>query len=345
MSSAVGIGVLGCGSVSRATQHLPALRRIPAGAVVALADPDPRRGARRAAGTRGRSPRLRRIAARPPDVDAVLIAAPTAASRRARGAAAAPGSTSTSRSLSRRVAPRPSRDRRCRSRPASAAAVGFNRRRHPLYNHARGVLAAGASAESGSVQTRLLGAGCARARCPDGSARARPGRRSPRPRLAPFRPHPLVPRQRARTRPRESDPSDPSRTRPGSTSRPDGAEVPDAALVPWARTRAQIEFFGDRGGPSVDRHRRDARPSRSSQQRRTGSGRVAPPVPRACSLERPAARGRAASRPTPDAGRLLGRGPRAWPSGSAVARGRGTSLEAVLETERLAGASERTDGR
>jgi myo-inositol 2-dehydrogenase/D-chiro-inositol 1-dehydrogenase len=142
MSTPLGIGVLGLGGIA-CTHHLPALRRIPGVSVVALSDPDPRareRAARFAPGA-GRHDSAESLLARP-DVDAVLIAAPTHLHAELAGVAAAAGKhiyiekpLATSGADASRIID-------AASRSGVRVAVGFNRRRHPLYAQARRVLAA-----------------------------------------------------------------------------------------------------------------------------------------------------------------------------------------------------------
>ena len=153
MSTPLGIGVLGLGGIA-CTHHLPALRRIPSIAVVALSDPDPRareRAGRLAPGA-GCHDSADSLLARP-DLDAVLIAAPTHLHAELASAAADAGKhiylekpLATSSAEASRIA-------EAASRSGVRVAVGFNRRRHPLYIQARGVLAAGVIGRVRSVQT------------------------------------------------------------------------------------------------------------------------------------------------------------------------------------------------
>jgi predicted dehydrogenase len=153
MSTRLGIGVLGLGGIA-CTHHLPSLRRIPGVAVVALSDPDPRareRAAQLAPGAGRHDSAESLLACR--DVDAVLISAPTHLHAELAGAAASAGKhiyiekpLATSGAEASRIVD-------AASRAGVRAAVGFNRRRHPLYIQARGVLAAGAIGRVRSVQT------------------------------------------------------------------------------------------------------------------------------------------------------------------------------------------------
>jgi predicted dehydrogenase len=147
------IGLLGCGAVA-CDHHLPALRRMGAAVVVGLADPDPTAPARAA-----------RLASRAdvhadaeellgrPDVDAIVVAAPTKLHADLAIAAARAGKhvylekplatgEGEANSLLQEVA-----------RSRVTATVGFNRRRHPIYEQAQQLLEAGLIGEVRFVQT------------------------------------------------------------------------------------------------------------------------------------------------------------------------------------------------
>ena len=347
-STRLGIGVLGLGGIA-CTHHLPALRRIPGVAVVALSDPDPRardRAARLAPGAAlhdsAESLLARRRRGCGADRGAQRTSTPSVA-----GAAAAAGKHIYIEKPLATSAAEASRIVDAASRSGVRAAVGFNRRRHPLYIHARGVLAAGAIGRVRSVQTRLLGAGRARrdARM-EALALDRRGR-SPRPRLAPFRPHPLVPRHRARTA------GGANRIRAiraglglGRLHDLRRGRGPDAALVP-GRARGPDRVLRRPRSPASRPTSRHARPSRSPQQRIRDPAGVAPPVRASLRRGTPVvSSGAAASRPT--AGRWLAFAESLTQGGAGGAPSLEDgvrSLEAVLEAERLADAPERADGR
>lgn len=131
------IGVLGCGAVAR-SHHLPALRRIPGAAVVAVADPDPgaRSHARRLAPGADPYADADELLGRS-DMDAVVVSAPPALHASLASAAAAAGKhvylekpLATCEADGIRVL-----DNVARS--GVVAAMGFNRRSHPVYQQAR----------------------------------------------------------------------------------------------------------------------------------------------------------------------------------------------------------------
>ena len=345
MSTPLGIGVLGLGGIA-CTHHLPALRRIQAVSVVALSDPDPRareRAARLAPGA-GRHASAESLLARQ-DVDAVLIAAPTHLHAELAGAAAAAGKHIYIEKPLATSGTEASRIIDAASRSGVRVAVGFNRRRHPLYVQARGVLAAEVIGRVRSVQSAFSEPvapeempGWKRSRSTGGGV------------LLDLGSHhfdlirwfldsevePLAARP---------DPSDPSRTRPGSTSRPRAGQRATCCSRSWARTPTRSSSSAT--GASFESTGIGERSAFGFvAATATGFGRRGSSVRRACSLEPPAPRrprGRAVLRA--DAARLRGVPDRGCRRGGTVARGRGQSLEAVLEAERLAGASVRAEGR
>jgi predicted dehydrogenase len=153
MSMPVRIGLLGCGAVA-CDQHLPALRRMMGAVVVGLADPDPAardRAARLAPGA-DVHPDAGELLGRS-DVDAVVIAAPTPLHAELAVAAARSGKhvyvekpLATSEAEANRVLEEVARS-------GVTATVGFNRRRHPVYEQARRLLDAGRIGDVRLVQT------------------------------------------------------------------------------------------------------------------------------------------------------------------------------------------------
>jgi predicted dehydrogenase len=153
MSMPVRIGLLGCGAVA-CDQHLPALRRMMGAVVVGLADPDPAardRAARLAPGA-DVHPDAGELLGRS-DVDAVVVAAPTPLHAELAVAAARSGKhvyvekpLATSEAEANRVLEEVARS-------GVTATVGFNRRRHPVYEQARRLLDAGRIGDVRLVQT------------------------------------------------------------------------------------------------------------------------------------------------------------------------------------------------
>lgn len=145
------VGLIGCGAVAYWC-HLPALRRIPGVRVVAAADPD-----------HGALERLRRrhpveahgdaaslLARR--DLDAVVISVPPLLHADVAVAAAGAGRAFY---LEKPIAADRESAGRITSASAKAgvaAAIGFNRRWHPLHRQARGLLRSGAIGEVRAVQ-------------------------------------------------------------------------------------------------------------------------------------------------------------------------------------------------
>jgi predicted dehydrogenase len=146
------LGLLGCGSVAY-WLHLPALRGIPDATLVAAADPDPAARTRfaRASGV-STSERSEDLLGRR-DIDAVLICAPTHLHASLACAAAVAGKhfylekpIATSVDDARQVIA-------AAARAGITTAVGFNRRHHPLFERARGLLQEGAIGRVHVVQT------------------------------------------------------------------------------------------------------------------------------------------------------------------------------------------------
>ena len=140
--SKLGIGLIGCGTIA-SYAHLRVLRHLEGAALVAASDPDPEA-----------SERARRLARVPvharaddllarDDVDAVVICAPTPCHAELAVAAATAGHgfylekpIATNAQDARRVL-------EAATQAGVATAVGFNRRRHPLYEQARQILRTG----------------------------------------------------------------------------------------------------------------------------------------------------------------------------------------------------------
>lgn len=143
MPAPVRIGVLGCGAIACA-HHLPALRRLSGTVVVGLADPDGAardRAAELAPGATIHADPIELLGRS--DVDAVVIAAPTALHADLVVAAARAGKhvyiekpLATSEAEASRVLEEVARS-------GVTATVGFNRRRQPVYEQARQLLDAG----------------------------------------------------------------------------------------------------------------------------------------------------------------------------------------------------------
>jgi myo-inositol 2-dehydrogenase / D-chiro-inositol 1-dehydrogenase len=138
----VNVALLGCGAVTYYC-HLPALKRIPGVSVVAAADPDPQSLARIAGAARlSLHERPEDVLARD-DVDAVIIAVPTHLHAEAAVAAAAAGKHFYLEKPVADDAPGAARVADAAARAGVVAAVGFNRRLHPLYEQARALVRAG----------------------------------------------------------------------------------------------------------------------------------------------------------------------------------------------------------
>jgi predicted dehydrogenase len=146
------LGLLGCGVIAY-WAHLRVLRRMAGATLVAAADPDPaaRAAARRLTNVplhEGADELLRR-----PDIDAVVICAPTQLHADLAVAAAEAGKhfylekpIATDAADARRVVDAASRAR-------VIAAMGFNRRLHPLYQQARDLIDGGRIGRVRAVQT------------------------------------------------------------------------------------------------------------------------------------------------------------------------------------------------
>jgi NDP-hexose-3-ketoreductase len=153
MPTPVRIGLVGCGAVA-CEQHLPALRKLAGAVVVALADPDPAARARAAGLAPGADVHADagELLGRS-DVDAVVVAAPSGLHAELAAAAARAGKhvyvekpLATSESEARRVLEEVARS-------GVTAAMGFNRRRHPVYEQARRLLEAGRIGDVRFAQT------------------------------------------------------------------------------------------------------------------------------------------------------------------------------------------------
>ena len=153
MAAPLRIGLLGCGAVA-CEHHLPALRTMSDVAVVAVADPNrtaAARASRFASGADVHADTAELLGR--PDVDAVIVAAPSELHAELAAAAARAGKhvyvekpLATSEDEAKRVL-----DEVARS--GVTAAMGFNRRRHPVYEQARKQLAAGRIGEVRFAQT------------------------------------------------------------------------------------------------------------------------------------------------------------------------------------------------
>jgi predicted dehydrogenase len=135
------IGLIGCGNVVRYC-HLPALRRISSVEVVAVADPDPAAFQRAGAGTITAFERYEDLLARD-EVEAVLIACPSHLHANIATAALNAGKRiylekPVATTLSDAV-----RVRETMERTSGNLVVGFNRRRHPLFEQARALVRKG----------------------------------------------------------------------------------------------------------------------------------------------------------------------------------------------------------
>ena len=148
----VRFGVIGCGTIAYWT-HLRELRRVKGARLVAAADPDP--AARARAAQFARIPvhaAAGELLARP-DIDAVVICAPTALHSDLAIAAANAGKHVY---LEKPIAT--DADEACRVVEAAAkagivAAMGFNRRCHPTFEQARDLIASGRIGPIRAVQS------------------------------------------------------------------------------------------------------------------------------------------------------------------------------------------------
>jgi predicted dehydrogenase len=145
------VGLIGCGAVASFC-HLPALRRIRGVRVVAAADVD-EAALKRIAGQHPMAThtRFEDLLGRP-DVDAVIISTPPAEHAAAACAAARAGKAFY---LEKPIAPNREDASRITNAAAAAgvvAAIGFNRRLHPLFRQARDLLRDGAIGRVRAVQ-------------------------------------------------------------------------------------------------------------------------------------------------------------------------------------------------
>lgn len=151
-STAIGLGLVGCGGIARAV-HLPVLRRLRGARLVAVSDPDPE--ARAHAARTGGVPVLAEageLLARA-DVDAVVVCAPTPAHAALAEAVAQAGRHLY---LEKPVAASLPEARRAVAAVSAAgvtAVAGFNHRCHPLHGEARRLLRAGAIGRVTAVQS------------------------------------------------------------------------------------------------------------------------------------------------------------------------------------------------
>lgn len=153
MSTPVRIGLLGCGSVA-CDQHLPALRRMAGAVVVGLADPDPAARSRAAGLAKGADVHAHagELLGRS-DVDAVVVAAPTRLHAELAAAAAGAGKHVYVEKPLATSEPDAIRVLEEVARSGVTAAVGFNRRSHPVYEQARQLLEAGRIGDVRFAQT------------------------------------------------------------------------------------------------------------------------------------------------------------------------------------------------
>jgi predicted dehydrogenase len=146
------VALLGCGTIASAV-HLRALARSRRGELVGVADPDP--------AARDRARRATRVPVVPdpgellarPDVDAVVICAPSAAHAALAAAAAEAGKHVY---IEKPLATTLADGERVRDAVLDAgvvAVVGFNRRCHPIYRAAREAVAAGVLGRVLAAQT------------------------------------------------------------------------------------------------------------------------------------------------------------------------------------------------
>lgn len=149
----VRIGVVGCGSIA-CRQHLPALLKLAGASVVAVADPDPhsRERARRLAPGAGAHADAEELLGRA-DVDAVVVASPPASHAELARATAAAGKHLY---LEKPLATSDADASRVLDDVGGAgitAVMGFNRRRHPVYERARRLVETGRIGEVRFVRT------------------------------------------------------------------------------------------------------------------------------------------------------------------------------------------------
>ena len=132
----VRVGVIGAGAICR-DHHIPSLARMPGAVLVAVADPDPgaRERVRAGAGAAVHEDPGELIARG--DLDAVVIGAPSHLHADLAVAAAQAGLHAYVEKPVAVDAAGADRVRRAVGDAGTIAAVGFNRRMHPLYRHAR----------------------------------------------------------------------------------------------------------------------------------------------------------------------------------------------------------------
>ena len=146
------IGLIGCGAVTTWC-HLPALRRIPGVTVTAVADPDDASRSRAAHVARAAPYKSAEVLLSSSDVDAVIVAVPTSMHASIGSMAARAGKSFY---LEKPIATGFDDARLLRAAFDAAsvrAAVGFNRRYHPLYERARSIVAEGQLGRIHAVQT------------------------------------------------------------------------------------------------------------------------------------------------------------------------------------------------
>jgi len=152
MTKVVRFGVIGCGTIAYWT-HLRELKRLSGARLVAAADPDPvaRARATRAANVRMRASAEELLAS--PDIDAVVISAPNAMHAELAIAAAQAGKHFY---LEKPIAITETEARRVievASKAGVVAAMGFNRRCHPVFEQARVLISEGKIGRVRTVQT------------------------------------------------------------------------------------------------------------------------------------------------------------------------------------------------
>jgi len=146
------LGLLGCGSAAY-WLHLPVLRTIPGATLAAAADPDP--GARE---------RLKRVVSIPVyegadqllaqrDIEAVVICAPTGLHAELAVATARAGKHFYLEKPIASTAAQAQQVVEAAARASVTGVIGFNRRRHPLFEQARELLVSGHIGQVRGVQT------------------------------------------------------------------------------------------------------------------------------------------------------------------------------------------------
>lgn len=139
----IGVGVIGCGVIAY-WSHLRSLRRLPGARLVAAVDPDPaaRERAARLTGCETHADAAELLAR--PDVDAVVISAPTPLHAELGVAAAEAGKPFYLEKPAACDRAEAERLRAAVDRAGVSVAVGFNRRFHPLCIQARELIRSGA---------------------------------------------------------------------------------------------------------------------------------------------------------------------------------------------------------